>query len=463
MALLSFTVVASSAHAQGDPVVVQRIIDEGKNHSQVVSLLHDLTYNIGPRVTGSPKLFKAQNWAMDHFRKWGLKNVHLEKWGEASVGFERGDRQVGRMVEPFASNFTFTTMNWMPGTDGLVRGEVIKEPKTVEEVQALGGRLKGAWILCQGGTFMRGPVIQEAAPVREALDKAGIAGRVFGSRSIYVWSHGNWTGKTFEKHPTDVEVVVSKPDYDRLTRNIDFGRKTVAEFDLENKWFKGPVPQYNVVAEIPGTEKPDEVVIVSGHLDSWNTPGSQGANDNGTGSCVALETARILATCKAKPKRTIRFVLWSGEEEGLLGSQGYVRDHAKELDKISAVLVDDEGSNYHAGFSGYEVFRPMMEAAFAPVNVAFPDMKLHFSAVADMTHEGGSDHAPFDAKGVPGLDVSQEGKQDYERVWHTQFDRFEEAIPAYLVQGATDFAVVSFNLASAETMLPRGKPAAKQF
>jgi hypothetical protein len=136
-----------------------------------------------------------------------------------------------------------------------------------------------------------------------------------------------------------------------------------------------------------------------------------------------------------------------------------VQAHAAELDKISAVLVDDGGSNYHSGFRGYEVFRPMLEEAFAPVNVAFPGMKLKFSAVGDMTHEGGSDHAPFDAKGVPGLDVNQAGKQQYRRVWHTQFDRFEEAIPAYLVQGATDFAVVSYNLACADTLLPRGKPA----
>jgi hypothetical protein len=308
---------------------------------------------------------------------------------------------------------------------------------------------------------MRGPTVTEDAAVRKALDDAGIAGRIFGTRGIYVWSHGTFVGKTFENHPTDVEVVISKPDYDRLDRNIQLGRNPVVEFDLENKWFRGPIPQYNVVAEIPGTEKPDEVVIVSGHLDSWNSPGSQGANDNGTGTCVALETARILSACRAKPKRTIRFILWSGEEEGLLGSKAYVAAHKADWDKISAVLVDDGGSNYHSSFHGYAVFKPMLEQAFAPVNEAFPTMQLHFNAVTDMRHEGGSDHAPFDAVDIPGLDVGQSGKQRYQRVWHTQFDRFEEAIPEYLVQGATDFAVVSYNLACADTLLPRGAPTAK--
>ncbi|HWD41430.1 MAG TPA: M20/M25/M40 family metallo-hydrolase [Fimbriimonas sp.] len=455
---LGFGGLMSLASAQGDPATVQKIIDEGKNHSQVVDLLHQLCFDIGPRVTGSPKLFQAQQWAMGKFKRWGLKNVHLEKWGEVPVGFQRGDRQIGRMVEPFESNFSFTTMNWMPGTNGLERGPVIKEPKTMAEVTEDSGKLKGAWILCQGDTFMRGPTLNEPPDVRKALDDAGIAGRIFGTRSENVWSHGSYVGKTYDKHPTDVEVTVSRPDYDRLMRNLDFGRHVVVEFDLENEWFKGPIPQYNVVAEIPGTEKPDEVVIVSGHLDSWNSPGSQGANDNGTGSCVALETARILSACHAKPKRTIRFILWSGEEEGLLGSTAYVKAHEAELDKISAVLVDDEGSNYHSGFVAYEVMRPMMEEAFAPVNAAFPTMQLKFHSTGDMTHEGGSDHAPFDRVGVPGLDVGQSGKQNYGHVWHTQFDRFDEAIPEYLVQGATDFAVISYNLADAATMLPRGKP-----
>jgi len=438
--------------------VLDKIVAEGKEHSHVVDLLHQLAFGIGPRVTGSPELRRAQEWAMRNFRRWGLQNVHLEQWGEIPVGFERGRHQIGRIVEPEARNMAFTTMNWMPGTKGVVRGEVVREPQTLADAQAIKDKLKGAWVLCIGGATMRGPVMKETADVQKYLDDAGIAGRIFGTRDIYVWSHGTFKGKTYESHPTEVQVVVSGPDYKQLDDDLTAGKKPVVEFQLENIWIKGPLPQYNVVAEIPGTEKPDEVLIVSGHLDSWNSPGSQGANDNGTGTCVAMEAARILEAVKAKPKRTIRFILWSGEEEGLLGSTGYVQAHKADWDKISAVLVDDEGTNYHSGFVGYEVFRPMLEQAFAATNKAFPDMQLKFFPTRDMTHSGGSDHAPFDAVGIPGLDVSQAGKQKYVRVWHTQFDRFEEAIPEYLVQGATDFAIISYNLASADTMLPRGKP-----
>jgi carboxypeptidase Q len=455
IACLLGAISAASAFAQGDPTQLAKIVDEGKNHSQVVSLLHELAFDIGPRVTGSPELAKAQRWAMGHFKHWGLKNVHLEKWGDIPVGFERGRREVGRMILPTQADFSFTTNNWTEGTHGLKRGYVYREPKTLDEAKALVPKLKNSWILCQNDIGMRGAAVKEADDIRKVLDDAGISGRIFGTTGIYVWSHGNFKDKTYEKHPMDVEVTITRADYQKLADAIDKGTPAEVEFNLDNRWIRGPLPQYNVVAEIPGTDKPDEIVIVSGHLDSWNSPGSQGANDNGTGSCVALETARILAATHAKPKRTIRFILWSGEEEGLLGSKAYVDAHTADLDKISAVLVDDGGSNYHSGFTAYDVDRPMLEEAFAATNAAFPDMQLKFRETKDMTKANGSDHAPFDWKGIPGLDVGQAGKQRYVRVWHTQFDRFEEAVPEYLVQGATDFAIVSYNLACADTMLPR--------
>jgi len=462
--LLSLLLVPSLLHGQGDPATLDRIIDQGKYHNQVMSRLHELCFDIGPRVTGSPELSKAQHWAMGKFERWGLTNVHLEQWGEVPVGFERGDRQIGRMVEPFDTPITFTTMNWMPGTNGLVRAEAVMEPQSMAEFERNKAKLHGAWVICYAGTGMRGPTKAEPADIKKALDDLGIAGRIFGSQDDRVWSHGTYKDKTIDKHPTDVQIVVSKPDFDRITRNIGFGRKTVLEFDAENKWFKGPIPQYNVVAEIKGSEKPDEVVIVCGHLDSWNSPGSQGANDNGTGTVTAMEAARILRAAHAKPKRTIRFILWSGEEQGLLGSLAYVKAHEAEWDKISAVLNDDEGSNYQSGFWGYAVMKPMLMQACAPTVKAFPDMPQHFDVYTDMSNDGGSDQAPFNYVGIPGLSVRQAGRQKYGHVWHTQFDRYEEAIPEYLVQASTNHAVVSFDLACADTLLPRGpkpKPKAK--
>jgi hypothetical protein len=219
----------------------------------------------------------------------------------------------------------------------------------------------------------------------------------------------------------------------------------------------GPIPQYNVVADLKGSEKPDEMVIVCGHFDSWNSPGSQGALDNGNGACVAMEAARILSAAKVKPKRTIRFVLWSGEEQGLLGSRGYVETHKAEMDKVSVVLNDDGGTNYQGGYAGIAAMKPVMEAAFAPTVAAFPTMPMSFDVVAEMPQGGSSDHAPFNWVGVPGFFTKETGRSDYGYAWHTQNDRFELAIPEYMVQSSTNHAIVSYNIANLDGLLPRDK------
>jgi hypothetical protein len=452
--LAAIPLATATAHGQADPATVERIVDIGKNRNQVMRTLKSLT-DIGPRLTGSPKLRRAQDWAMGQFRRYGLKNVRLEKWGDVPVGFERGNRQMGRMVSPFVSEIGYTTQCWMPGTKGKVLAEAVLAPKDAAEATARAADLKGKWVVMTTPSTMRGPAAN-TEELRKALGEAGVAGIVFGAADERVHSSGNWRDKTFEKRPTTVEILVRKSDHDRILRNIHLGRRPTLEFDIENKWFRGPIDQYNVVADLVGTEKPDEMVIVCGHLDSWNSPGSQGTCDNGTGSSVALEAARILSAAKARPKRTIRFVLWSGEEQGLLGSRGYVITHKDELDKISAVLNDDGGTNYQGGYVGIETMRPMMEAAFAPTQRAFPTLEMKFNVVAAMPQGGSSDHAPFNWEGVPGFFTIESGKADYGRVWHTQFDQYKEAIPEYLIQSSTNHAVVAYSLANAPTMLPRG-------
>ena len=446
--------VCCAAHGQGDPRTLDSIIEEGKNHSKVMTILGYFTQEIGPRVTASPELAEAQKWAVSQFKKWGLSNVHLEQYGEASVGFQRGRRRVARIVSPVKKDLQYTTNNWVEGTHGLVRGPVVMAPATVAEIKSM-PKLKGAWVLSPDPVSMRGPNVKESPEYKAALDAAGIAGRIYGTPKDLLWSHGTWKDKTFEKHPTDVSVTLTRAEYDELKQDIADGKTPVVEFDLEHIWVKGPIPLYNVVAEIPGTGKPEEVVIVGGHFDSWNTPGSQGAQDNGTGSAVTLEAARILSKVKAKPKRTIRFILWSGEEEGLLGSRGYVDAHKSEWDKISCVLNDDGGTTYQGGYVGFEGMRSMLETAFAPSVKAFPDMPQKFQVTTNMKGDQGSDHAPFNAVGIPGLDTIESGIGDYMHVWHTQFDRYETCNSKYLIQSATNHAVVSFNLACADTLLPR--------
>ena len=315
---------------------------------------------------------------------------------------------------------------------------------------------KGKWLVMPQRSGMRGATVPND-DLAKAVDELGIAGRIFGTQDDRVHSSGNWREKSYENRPTQVNVVVSKSDYDRIVRNIDFGRETVLEFDIENKWVKGPVKQYNVIADIPGTDKPDEMVIVCGHLDSWNTPGSQGANDNGTGSSVALEAARILMASGAKPRRTIRFILWSGEEQGLLGSRAYVdkRKDTGEIEKIVALLNDDGGTNYQGGYQALPTQKAILEAAFAPTVAAFPDMPMKVDVVNTTPRGGSSDHAPFAWAGVPAYFTVETGRADYGYVWHTQHDKIDFSIPEYLTQASTNHAVVAYHLASIPETLAR--------
>lgn len=488
-------VIPALVQSQADPGIVARIVDEGKNRNQVMNHLKYLTKNIGPRLTSSPQLQRACEWTAAKFRSFGLQNVHLEQWGEVPVGFERGKRQVGKMVAPYEYNLEFTSSSWTPGTNGPVRGEAIPAPATMAEFEKVKNRLKGAWILRQapaggfrgggggGGAARQGggrpggapgaggaaPGAPTAAPaqeapseaqqVNEALGKAGIAGTVTSSRNDLVITSGRFTGLEWDKLPKDVRITIRKKDMDTILYNVEQGKKVELVFDLQQRFVKGPVPVYNVIADIPGTEKPDEMVIVSGHLDSWDGPGSEGALDNGTGTMVALEAARILMKVGAKPKRTIRFIMWTGEEQGLYGSRRYVEMHKDEMSKVSAVFVDDGGTNYEGGVTATKEMIPLLRAAFEPAMKAFPELPMEIREVERIPRGGGSDHASFNAVGVPGFFWFETGRSDYNFVHHTQHDKYEMAIPEYLVQSSTNSAAAAYIVACAETMLPREQPA----
>jgi carboxypeptidase Q len=448
-----------------DPVVAA-ILKEGKDNSRVMNYLRYITHNIGARPTGSPALAKGEKWAAGQFKAMGCDNVVLEHW-EDVPGFQRGPRQSGRMISPIPSTFQFSTNVWTQGTNGPVRGRAIKNPNSLDEAKQIAKDLKGAWVLMPYKPNMRGPINRDSKELKEFVDSCGIAGRIWSSNSELIHTHGTYKwrdgdktiNKTAERHPRDVEIVVRKSDMERIQR-WTAQEPTTLEFDIENRWLK-PIPQHNVIADIRGTEKPDEMIIIGGHFDSWDSPGSQGANDNGTGSAVALEAARILKAVKAKPKRTIRFILWSGEEQGLLGSRSYVEKHKEEMDKISAVFVDDGGTGYHAGYLLTQDMVPLMSAAVAPVNFTFPDMTSQLHVTPKFAQEEGSDHASFLRYAVPAFATEEGGDADYFFIWHTQNDTLEQSVPKYLVQSATEAAAVAYSLANADSLLPRTKkPAA---
>jgi hypothetical protein len=449
--------LCTGALAQGDPDVITKILDEGKNRNQVMSHLRYLTQNIGHRLTGSHSHQAACDWTMAKFKEYGL-DARQEQWGEIPVGFQRQQSgHVGRMVSPVQRNFEFTTRSWTPGTNGLVRGRAVMAPANMAEIDEMRDKLNGAWVIMRpqaagGGRGRgRGPSTDYMAMLRVA----GAVGTVSGANNELVITSGSWQNLDFLDLPRDVSVTVRKSDYDAIVKELEAGKDVQLEFNLRQKFFKGPVPVYNVIADIKGTEKPDEVVIVSGHLDSWDGPGSQGTCDNGTGTMVAIEAARILMKSGAKPKRTIRFIMWTGEEQGLHGSRRYVEMHKDDLSKISAVLVDDGGTNYSGGLVCIAAMEPMLRTAIAPVATFFPDMPVTLVVRPTMPRGGGSDHAPFNQAGVPGFFWNETGRANYTHVHHTQHDKYSEAIPEYLVQSSTVSAVVAYNLAMADTMLPR--------
>jgi carboxypeptidase Q len=328
----------------------------------------------------------------------------------------------------------------------------------MEEFERVKESLKGAWLLSAPTRAPRSgsrpPERTEPTDLEKAVAVSGYAGRVTASNDELVITGGRHNVE-WEKLPSAPSVTIRKSDMDAVREKLAAGQPVELEFDIQQRVFKGPRKNYNVVAEIPGTEKPDEVVIISGHLDSWDGPGSEGAQDNGTGTMVALEAARILNKVGAKPKRTIRFILWTGEEQGLFGSLGYVKTHKDELGKISAVFVDDGGTNYQGGLLGTPEMEPFLREALTPAMDAFPEMPITLRTAPKLSRMSGSDHYPFVAAGVPGFFWNESGRGNYREVHHTQNDKLETVMPEYLIQSSTNSAAAAYILACAPTLLPR--------
>ncbi len=497
----------SLSRSMGDPATIRRILEEGRTRNQVMQHMAYLSEKIGNRLTGSTRIEQASTWLLDNYRKLNLANVHNEQWGTIATRFDRGP-STGKIFYVSASrsdpsetkydparDLQFTTLSWTPGTNGPVRGKVIRMPKDDAEYKTMKdkGELKGAWVLMeappavgQRGVRSRASANLEARiearkavaegkkkieelPIRERLIFDGIAGLVGTSRDERVWTGApsGWRERELKDIPPDVQVSIRLSDYDFINSRLTDKEPIELEFDLQHKFTAGPIPVYNTIAEIPGTDLAHEFVVVSGHLDSWDGPGSQGTTDNGTGTAVTLEAARILMAAGAKPRRTIRFIHWTGEEQGLLGSKGYVdaRKADGTLNNFSAVFVDDGGTNSEGGLPAVASMVPLLAAATAPTNNQFFDSKdgaplnVNVRTVKGMPRGGSSDHASFNAVGIPGFFWDEVGRADYGFGWHTQNDRLDLAIPEYLMQSSTNAAITAYRLACAPTLLPREEKA----
>ncbi len=450
-------VAAAPSKPRFDDPVVERIVTLGTTSSQVDQHLEHLANVIGPRLTGSHQLMVAEQWARDQFAAFGLA-AKLERWGEFPIGFDRGPWS-GAMVAPESKSYEFITRAWTPGALGPVRGLARPYPSSVAEVKTHAARYAGAWVVQPDAAKAPKLDAKLRTAIDDALFAAKIAGHIERARDpggVLVHTGGKYQ-VDWADLPRDVRVILRGDQHDDLSRRMAAGEPVELEFSIDNRFFRGPVPQHNVVADLVGSEFPDEVVIVGGHIDSWD--GARGAVDNATGCATTLEAARLLVAAGAKPRRTIRFMLWSGEEQGLLGSEGYVAQHPELVDLASAVLVHDGGTNFLSGLRVTPEMADDAKRVLAPLFELDPSMPFALW-YSDALRKGGSDHGPFIDRGIPGFFWEQDGRADYEHSHHTQFDTTEFAIPEYQRHSAIVVAITALGLANLDHKLDRTDSAA---
>lgn len=423
-----------------------KIATTSSRQSNAKKYLEELCTTIGPRLTGSAQCTRACEWAKSQFEAMGL-TATIEPWGEFDTGFERGV-QSGRIVKPVEMQLSAVgTAAWSVGTDGPSVGPVREMPAGADEVTSRPEHYKNAWILRKSAGTRRGNDTPEE--ITKALEAAGIHGYVRGSRNELIHTSGNFRTK-FNEWKKTPSIQITASDYKKINELLQKSGVSL-EFNIKNTFSKGPVAVSNVIADITGTEFPDEYVVVGGHLDSWD--GAVGATDNATGVATTLEAARLILASGLKPRRTIRFMLWTGEEQGLLGSRAYLKKHADLVPKISCALVHDEGTNYCGGLQVTPALRAILEPALGSLASLNPDFKFKFYDVKKLPMGIGSDHDSFLQAGVPGFFWVQVGDVNYDRQHHTQFDHLDVVRHDYQQHSSIVIACTAYAIACLDNLL----------
>ena len=451
---------------------IARLIHEGMQNSHVDADLMYLLDVIGPRLSGSPEMRRANEWTQQKFREYGADRTDLESY-KFGVTWTRGPT-TARMLAPQHRELLAVSWAWSRGTNGPLAGDVVYvDARTPQEYQRrFAGRLSGKWVMI-GAAYPNanpdGPPMTAADSARlDSLRRARLPQtdeerrfmparyEMMGDEKVagVIWDGGKEFGLlTMSGAPDAIapfpQIVISNENYSQFQRLIQRGERVSIEVDIKNTFGRDEVDQANTVAEIRGTEKPDEVVLLGAHLDSWDL--ATGGTDNGTGAIAVLEAARILKAADAKPKRTIRFVLFSGEEEGLFGSQAYVKAHRKELDNIQAVLVLDNGTGRITGMAlqGHDDLRDLWKSMMSPLNDLGP-------LAVRSGNKTGTDHLSFIPFGVPAFNYDQLTR-GYNHTHHSQVDDYNHVVPSDVAQAATIMAVNAWQLANLPQLLPRGK------
>ncbi len=515
--LLQMAPSASAQFSNKDAEVYAKIRKEAMDNSQIMNTLHHLTDVYGPRLTGSPKLEMAGKWAMKQMDEWGFDKTEMEPWEWGNVGWEN-DRASGFITSPVKDQLTFEVLAWTPSTKGTVKGSAVMvdpprfkngdnprcmRPPTQSEftnyLNSIKSKVAGNMVLFgnpaspgvnfsernkrlsqndiadrrKGNRRRRGnrsnrpdcpkltvkPIGFGAATAQfnQFLLDNGATVRINDARMV----HGKiraFSNRTYDLTKAVPTAVMRNEDYGRIWRLLKDGRDVQLEFNIQNSIYPEGKTAYNTIGEIKGTDKADEVIMLGGHLDSWHA--ATGATDNGIGCAIMMEAARILKAVGVKPRRTVRVALWSGEEQGLLGSQAYVKKHFGSAEnpkpafsKFGGYFNVDSGTGRVRGWS---VFGPK-EGAHILGNALGSFTDVGFEGVNNTRRRslGGSDHTSFNQAGLPGIGAMQDPIEYFTDTWHTNLDTYERIVEEDVKVTAAIVASAVYKLSMRDELLPR--------
>ncbi len=425
---------------------LRNLIGDTILNGQAYEYDRQLADTIGPRLTGSANYMRAAEWAQDKFKSMGLSNVHTEDWTIPAT-WEPETAAIGHITSPVNHLLHIYSIGWSPSTPKQgISGQVVYVPSIVAaDLDKQKDKVKGSIVLLDESSFGEKPRFDQ---ILVAIDRL----RSFGIAAIFIPGGPNGTETLTTLNfsgaidPTP-EAQIGSEDVSLIKRLLDHGPVSV-DFAFTNK-IRKDVKVPNVIAEIPGTDSASEIVIVGAHLDSWQ-PGT-GAQDNGTGTASVLEAARAIKALNHPPRRTIRFILFGGEEQGLLGSTAYTRAHLADISKIDTILITDTGAQPAKGW--YLMGREDTKEAVASLKPVLSGLGAD-GTNADTEFIFETDHAAMDVLGVPTL-VLWNDTDKYFTLHHKASDTFDSVVRKDLTQGAAVTAVTAYAIANASA--PLGK------
>lgn len=485
---------------------------EGMENSQIMKTLHVFTDVYGPRLTGSPNLKAAGEWAVKQMKEWGFDRAELEPWNFGHPGWVN-ERAFGFITSPVRDSLVFEVLAWTPSTKGVVVGPAFnmvlpERPNQAEltnYLNSIKGKIRGRMVLfgnpakipvnfdppakrLSDEVLLRrfdpaatptpspaptatppvaGPIptpkpdALTAVKIREQVDKFLLDNGALVRINDAGREHGQiraFNNVTFDVTKVVPTVVLRNEDFGRIVRLLDDKRPVTLTFNIRNRNYPQGKTAYNTIGEITGTDKRDEVIMLGGHLDSWHA--ATGATDNAIGCAVMMEAARILKAIGVKPRRTIRVALWSGEEQGLLGSQAYVKKHFGSAEaptaaysKFGGYFNIDSGTGRARGFGVFgppEAAQPLREIASE-----FNDYGVLGAISSRSRNLGGSDHTSFNQAGLPGIGVQQDPIEYGTHTWHTNLDTYERIVEDDVKKSAIVVAAAVYQLAMRDELLPR--------